>query len=112
MSDAPGPARLSYAHGACRTPLLGQTIGANLRSTVERYGDREALVVRSQNYRPTYRQVWELTASVARGLLLLGIEQGDPVGSWPPDCFEWPAVQYGTAGLGAILVNIIPSYRL
>ena len=46
----------SYAHGAGSIPLLGETIGENLRRTVERFGDREALVVRHQNVRLTYRE--------------------------------------------------------
>src|SRR5581483_3097588 len=105
-SSAPGPARLSYAHGACATPLLGQTIGDNLRATVERHGDREALVVRQQKYRATYRQFWDLAGRLARGLLALGVQKGDRVGIWSPNRFEWPAVQYATARVGAILVNL------
>ena len=92
---------LSYAHGACGVPLLGQTIGDTLRATVERFGDREALVVRSQGFRATYRQFWALTGRVARALLTRGMRQGDRVGIWSPNRFEWPAVQYGSARVGA-----------
>ena len=102
---------LSYAHGTSATPLLGETIGENLRRTVERFGDREALVVRSQDYRATYRQLWDATTQVARGLLALGVEKGDRVGIWAPNRFEWVVVQYATARIGAILVNINPAYK-
>ena len=66
----------SYAHGASPVPLLGETIGENLRGTVERFGDREALVVRHQNYRATYRELWDLTTAAARGLLAIGVRTG------------------------------------
>jgi fatty-acyl-CoA synthase len=101
---------LSYAHGACATPLLGQTIGDNLRATAERHGDREALVVCSQKARLTYRQLWDATTRVARGLLALGVRPGDRVGIWASNRYEWVVVQYATARVGSILVNINPAY--
>ncbi|MCY1043046.1 AMP-binding protein [Corallococcus sp. bb12-1] len=102
---------LSYAHGTSTTPLLGETIGQNLRRTVERYGDREALVVASQDYRVTWRQFWDATTEVARGLLALGVQKGDRVGLWSPNRFEWTVAQYALARTGAILVNLNPAYR-
>ncbi|MHB1423367.1 MAG: AMP-binding protein [Gemmataceae bacterium] len=102
---------LSYAHGVSPTPLLGQTIGDNLRDTVSRHGDAEALVVRSQNYRATYRQLWDATTDAARGLLALGVAAGERVGIWAANCHEWVVVQYATARIGAILVNINPAYQ-
>jgi fatty-acyl-CoA synthase len=101
----------SYAHGASAVPLLGETIGENLRRVVEQHGDREALVVRSQGYRATYRELWEQTARAARGLMARGVEPGDRVGIWAPNRFEWVIVQYATARIGAILVNINPAYK-
>jgi fatty-acyl-CoA synthase len=102
---------LSFAHGVSPTPLLGQTIGDNFRTTVERFGDREALVVRSQNVRFTYRQLWDVTTSLARGLLALGVQRGERVGVWSANRWEWVAIQYATARLGAILVNVNPAYQ-
>jgi len=102
---------LSYAHGASPTPLLGETIGDNLRRTVARHGDRDALVVRHQNYRATYRQLWDATTAAARGLASLGVQKGDRIGIWAPNRWEWVVVQYATARLGAILVNINPAYQ-
>ena len=101
----------SYADGVSRLPLLGQTIGENLRATAERFPGREALVVRSQGYRATYRQLWDATTACARGLLALGVRPGDRVGVWSANRFEWVVVQYATARLGAVLVNINPAYR-
>jgi fatty-acyl-CoA synthase len=91
-------------------PLLGQTIGANLQATTERHPDQEALVVRSQGRRFTYRQLHDATTTCARGLLALGVQPGDRVGIWSANRFEWVVVQYATARLGAILVNINPAY--
>jgi fatty-acyl-CoA synthase len=102
---------LSYAHGTSATPLLGQTIGDNLRATVETHGAREALVVRHQNYRATYRRLWDETTRAARALLALGVAAGDRVGVWATNRFEWVVAQYATARVGAILVNINPAYR-
>jgi fatty-acyl-CoA synthase len=102
---------LSYASGPSALPLLGETIGENLRRTVDRHGDSEALVVPHQEYRATYRQVWDQVSLVARGLIARGIRRRDRVGIWSPNRFEWVIIQYATARIGAILVNINPAYR-
>ena len=102
---------LSYAHGASTIPLLGETIGANFRRTVEAFGDREALVVRHQDYRATYRELSEQVGLATCGLLIRGIRTGDRVGIWAPNRFEWVVLQFATARLGAILVNINPAYK-
>jgi fatty-acyl-CoA synthase len=101
----------AYLHGPSPTPLLGETIGDNLRRTVERFGDRDALVVRSQNYRATYRQLWDSTTALARALLASGVRQGERVAIWSPNRFEWVLTQFATARIGAILVNINPAYK-
>ncbi|WNG55671.1 AMP-binding protein [Archangium gephyra] len=101
----------SYVHGTSTTPLLGETIGHNLRRTVEQYGDREALVVVSQGYRATWRQLWDETTKVALGLLAFGVEKGDRVGLWSPNRFEWVVTQFAAARIGAILVNLNPAYK-
>jgi fatty-acyl-CoA synthase len=102
---------LSYANGISDTPLMGETIGANLDRTAGRFPDREALVSRHQGLRYTYKQLNEAVDVVAKGLLGLGLEAGDRVGMWSPNCAEWVLVQYATAKAGLILVNINPAYR-
>jgi fatty-acyl-CoA synthase len=102
---------LSYAHGTSATPLLGETIGENLRRTVARHGAREALVVHAQGYRATYDELWKATSDVARGLLAFGVQKGDRVGIWSPNRFEWVLAQYAAARIGAVLVNINPAYK-
>jgi fatty-acyl-CoA synthase len=102
---------LSYVHGASSVPLLGETIFQNLRRTAARHADREALVVAHQGYRATYRELVEQCELIARGLMARGVAKGDRVGIWSPNRYEWVLVQYATAAMGAILVNINPAYR-
>ena len=101
----------SYSHGASDVALLGETIGENLERTAARFGDREALVSRHQHVRMTYAELNQAVDLVARGLLADGIERRDRVGIWAPNRAEWVLVQYATAKVGAILVNLNPAYR-
>jgi fatty-acyl-CoA synthase len=101
----------SYSSGASQAPLIGRTIGDDLRATVARFGDREAMVDVPSGRRWTYAQLDADVDRVARGLLALGIEKGDRVGIWSPNCAEWVLVQYATSRVGAILVNVNPAYR-
>ncbi|TFV63377.1 AMP-binding protein [Geodermatophilus sp. DF01-2] len=105
------PALPSYSSGTSTVPLLGDTIGANLDRTAARVGDHEALVECATGRRFTYPQFVAEVDAVALGLDALGVAKGDRVGIWAPNCAEWAFVQYGTAKLGAILVNINPAYR-
>ncbi len=102
---------LSYANGPSGAPLLGETIDANLRKAVARFGDREALVDVAAGRRYSYAELDAAVEEMARALLALGIEKGDRVGIWAPNCSEWFVTQYATARVGAILVNINPAYR-
>jgi fatty-acyl-CoA synthase len=101
----------SYVSGTSEKPLLGDTIGDNLDRAVAAFGDREALVEFATGRRWTYRQLADEVNAVASGLVDLGVEKGDRVGIWSPNCAEWTFTQYATAKIGAILVNINPSYR-
>ena len=101
----------SYASGVSEVPLLGETIGENLRRTVSEYGDREALVEVASGRRWTYAEFGAAVDTFARGLMGRGIAKGDRVGIWAPNCAEWTISQYATAAIGAILVNINPAYR-
>lgn len=103
--------QLSHTAGTTDVPLLDQTIPDNLDGTVARFGDREALVDVQQGVRWTYREFSDRVTGLARGLLAAGVATGDRVGIWAPNCAEWTLTQYATARIGAILVNINPSYR-
>jgi fatty-acyl-CoA synthase len=103
--------RSSYSSGVSAVPLLGQTIDANFREAVARFGSRDALVDIATGRRLTYAQADEAVDQLARALLARGIAKGDRVGIWAPNCAEWYLTQYATARIGAILVNINPAYR-
>ena len=103
---------LSYVHGASETPFIGDTIGVHFDRIVERFGEREALVVRHQQIRWTYRELKERVDTFAAGLLALGLKRGDRIGIWSPNNAEWVLAQFATAKAGLILVNINPAYRV
>ena len=101
----------SYAKGETEPPLLEETIGANLERTVATYADREALVEVASGRRWTWAELDRDVDDLARGLLAAGLEKGDRIGIWAPNCAEWTLVQYATAKLGVALVNVNPAYR-
>jgi fatty-acyl-CoA synthase len=103
--------QLSYASGASEQPLLGETIGQMWDGIVATNGGADALVSRHQGIRWTYAELDAEVERCARALLAIGVERGDRVGIWSPNNAEWVVIQFATAKIGAILVNINPAYR-
>ena len=103
---------ISYSSGSSEQPLLGLTIGQLFDQTVEKFPDNEALVVVHQQIRWTYQELKEKVDTAAKALLAIGLKKGDRVGVWAPNCAEWTIIQFASAKIGAILVNINPGYRL
>ncbi len=101
----------SYARGESSVALLEETIGANLERAVSEHGDREALVSCAQEVRYTYAELGAAVDELARALISAGLVKGDRLGIWSPNCAEWTLVQYASAKLGVILVNVNPAYR-
>ena len=101
----------AYAQGPCDVPLRGETIGRMWDDVVASHGDRPALVARHQEIRWTYAELHARVERCARGLLAAGVRKGDRVGIWSPNNAEWVVVQFATAKIGAVLVNVNPSYR-
>ena len=101
----------SHARGSESVALLDETIGANLARTIERWGDREALISCLQSRRYTYAEFGDAVDELARALLGAGMAPGDRLGIWSPNCAEWVLTQYATARAGVIMVNINPAYR-
>ncbi|MHA0288995.1 AMP-binding protein [Mycobacterium sp. C3-094] len=101
----------SYEAGPVDTPILEETIGANLERTAARHGGVEALVDVAQGLRYSYAELNAEVDVIARGLMAKGIAKGDRVGIWAPNCAQWTIAQYACAKVGAILVNINPAYR-
>jgi fatty-acyl-CoA synthase len=88
------------------------TIGAAFDQTVARFAEREALVVRHQQLRYSWAQLAEQVERCARALLAIGMQPGERLGIWAPNCAEWCIAQFASAKAGVILVNINPAYRL
>jgi fatty-acyl-CoA synthase len=105
-------AAASYVHGASDAPFIGDTVGAYFDRVVERHAGRDALIVRHQDIRWTWRELKEQVDRVAAGLLALGLKRGERIGIWSPNNAEWCVAQFATAKVGLILVNINPAYRL
>ena len=105
-------ATLSYACGISDIPLKGETIGQNLRQIAAKFPERAALISEYQQYRANYSEFLEQVEQVAKALMAHGIRRGDRVGIWSPNRYEWVLVQYATALMGAIMVNINPGYKL
>jgi fatty-acyl-CoA synthase len=101
----------SYSHGLSPYALLGETIGVNLFYTCNKFPQRDVLVCVDQNYRATYSEFWKQVTTVAKAFLAIDVQKGDRVAIWSPNRYEWVLVQYATARIGAILVNINPAYR-
>src|SRR5258707_3580124 len=101
----------SYTSAVSGTPLLGDTIGETFDATAARFPARDALIDIPAGKRWTYAELRRDVDALALGLLAKGITKGDRVGIWSPNRFEWTLVQYATAKIGAILVNINPAYR-
>jgi fatty-acyl-CoA synthase len=102
----------SYVHGASDLPLIGETIGVHFDRIVERFPERDALIVRHQSISWNYRELQRKVDAFAAGLVALGLKPGERVGIWSPNNAEWVVTQFATAKAGLILVNINPAYRL
>ncbi|HTP21002.1 MAG TPA: AMP-binding protein [Solirubrobacteraceae bacterium] len=103
--------QISYVHGSPATPLIGETIGANFDRVAQSHPERDALVVPHQGVHWSYAELAGHVERVARGLVAMGLEPGDRLGIWAPNCAEWVLVQYASAKAGVILVNVNPAYR-
>ncbi len=103
--------RISYENGRSLAPLIGETIGENFDRIVAAHPEREAVVVCQQDVRWTYAEFASLVDRLARGLVAIGLQPGDRLGIWAPNCAEWVLVQYASAKAGVILVNVNPAYR-
>ena len=111
MDQSGSHSQFSYTRGSQAKALLAQTIGQAFDQTVARHPEGEALVVRHQSLRYTWRQLAEAVDLHARALLALGLKAGDRLGVWAPNCAQWCISQFASAKIGVILVNINPAYR-
>ena len=102
---------LSWVTGACEPPLLEITVGGALDRAAEQWGEADALVSVAQGVRWSWRELARRADEMAAGLLALGLERGDRIGIWSPNCAEWALTQFAAAKVGLILTTINPAYR-
>ncbi len=105
------PLTMSAYSGATDRRVSQSTITQHLAQVVDSYPDQEAIVVRHQNIRWSYREYLQEIERVAAGFVAMGVQPGDRVGIWSPNNIEWALVQMATAKIGAIMVCINPAYR-
>ena len=103
--------RLSYAYGTSNQPLLGMTIGEKFDQACQQYAEQDALVSVHQNVRLSYKQLQQQVNAFACSLLELGLEKGDRIAIWSPNCVEWTITQFAAFKAGIILVNLNPAYK-
>ena len=103
--------QISYVHGPSPTPLIGETIGAHFDRIAATYVERDAVIVRHQNVRWTYAEFADRVDRLACGLIASGLQPGDRMGIWSPNCAGWLLIQYASAKAGIVLVNVNPAYQ-
>ena len=103
--------RLSYAYGTSSQPLLGMTIGEKFDQACRQYAEQDAVVSVHQNVRLSYKQLQDQVNAFACSLLQLGLEKGDRIAIWSPNCVEWTITQFAAFKAGMILVNLNPAYK-
>jgi fatty-acyl-CoA synthase len=105
------PASLSFVSGISEAPLLYRTVDGVLKAAAGAGPERAALVVPFQSVRLTFAELDREVERVARGMIACGLEPGERIGIWAPNCAEWILTMFGAARAGLILVNINPAYR-
>ena len=106
-----GQPSLSFVSGTGDQPLLYRTVDGVLKAAVDQMPDRFALVAPFQSIRFTFAEFDREVERVARGLVACGLEPGERIGIWAPNCAEWVLTMFGAARAGLVLVNINPAYR-
>jgi fatty-acyl-CoA synthase len=103
---------MSYVSGTSNKPLLGSTIGDMFDAMARKFPNNDALIVRDQGIRLTYKELQRKVYQLAKAFIELGLRKGDRIGIWSPNNHEWCVTQFATSKIGIILVNINPAYRL
>lgn len=91
--------------------LINKTLGQLLDSTALKHADKDAIVFCDLNYRITYKEFKKITDEIAKALLALNIQKGEHIGIFAVNCPEWVILQFASAKIGAVLVNINPALK-
>ncbi len=103
----------SNAEDGTRGDLRWGTIPGLLADAAERRGDAEAVVDLSvvPAERISYDELAQRAEAVARSLIAAGIQEGDRVAIWAPNCWEWVVALFGLQSAGAALVPLNTRYK-
>lgn len=101
----------SHVHGNTFPTLKNLTVSKLLEETSKAYPNHLALHSAHQKVSLTYEELNSKVSQVARAFIGLGINPGDRIGIYAPNCEEWALTQFACARIGGILVNINPAYQ-
>lgn len=91
------------------TPGLPQTIPALVRRAAETFGSSEGIV--DGDVRLTYAEVADKVEIAARALIARGVEPGDRVAIWAPNCWEWVVTVLGCHSVGGVAVPLNTRFK-
>ena len=83
---------------------LPQTIPALIAAAAQHHPQRIAL--REEGVELSFAALDALRLKVARALIATGIQAGDRIALWAPNCHEWVAAALGIHSTGAILIPV------
>ncbi|MBF0572266.1 MAG: AMP-binding protein [Desulfamplus sp.] len=87
------------------------TIGQLVDIVAQQFGENKALEYHNLGINYNYKEFRDISNSVAKGLIALGIKKGENIAIWANNVPEWVLVQYGSAKMGAVLVTVNTNYR-
>ena len=111
MAESETAGAPSYAFGASLEDEEGigaLTLGGYLREVTQRFGPREAIVLREGDRveRWSYDDLWARSVAVARALIACGVSKGTRVGVLMTNRPEFLSAVFGTALAGGVATTI------
>lgn len=96
-----------------RGDLRWASVPALLRDAADRFGAAEAIVDLASEppARIDFIDLRRRVDALAKGLIASGIEPGDRVAIWAPNCWEWVVALLGLQSAGAVLVPLNTRYK-
>jgi acyl-CoA synthetase (AMP-forming)/AMP-acid ligase II len=98
-----------------RGDLEWGTLPSLVQDAAARFGGTEAVVDRNgpggTTTRWTFDRLADEVSTATRAVMATGIERGDRVAIWAPNCAEWIVAALGAVGAGAVLVPLNTRYK-
>ena len=108
MTEVPG-----MPEEGSRVDLQYATIPALLRSVAQDRSDAEVVVDHSCEpvMRMSYAELLDRVNKLAAALISEGVQKGDRIAIWAPNCWEWIVALLGLQSAGAVLVPLNTRYK-